>query len=510
MKFLLLVISMVLYLSGDLFSQVPDTLWSRIHSISPQGDIDEGRCVRETTDGGYIITGSTVPNGMVSHIDVLLLKTDSEGSILWTKTYGKEFVEDGFAVEQTAEGGYIVAGRALLFLDTTDNKIRKSEVDWPPFHSDAWLLKTDLNGDTLWTKKFGGEGHDYITSVRQTDDFGYILAGTQNAEDAYPNYEVDENFLPDFSRAWLIRTNADGDTLWTRKFQEQSYANSVILTSDGGYLLAGWVFPDTSSNQSDVFLVKTDAAGDVLWSRTVGGNESEIGVSVCEISDGYVIAGQTKPQGLPYDGLLIKISFAGEVLWMNTYGGTSSDAAFTVGASTRGVFVTGNTGGNWWIHQGDVWTFEIDGQGNVLWERIYDIRLSDYAFCGFQNSDDDYILSGMVSHGFGGDLLLAKLGVLPSGIDEGTGMADDFVLFQNYPNPFNPSTFISWRLERHSRVHLALYNITGQQLAVLVDEKQRPGFYVLKFDSSHLPSGVYFYRLEAEGYSQTRKMILMR
>ena len=510
MKFWIWAVFMTFYFAGSLFSQEPDTLWTRIHSISPNGDIDEGRCVRQTADGGYIITGSTVPDGMVSHIDVLLLKTDAEGNALWIRTYGGEFVEDGFAVEPTDEGGYIIAGRALIFSDTTRVMASLTETNWPPHHSDAWLLKTNQNGDTLWTRKYGGEGHDYITSVYQTVDQGYILAGAYNADHSYPNYEIDENYLPASSRAWLIKTAANGDTLWTRQFRSRSQANRVIVTSDGGYLFAGWIFPELQSNQSDVYVVKTDASGDTLWTRIIGGSASEIGLSVCEIADGYIIAGQVKPAGLPYDALLVKTGFTGEVQWVNTFGGTRSDAAFTVEPSRRGILVTGNTNGNWWIHQGDGWIFEVDGSGNLLWEKVYNVRLSDYAFCGIQNAEGDFLISGMVSHGFGGDLWLAKVGSVPSGIDEGEKMARQFRLFQNFPNPFNPSTTISWQLEKESWINLTLFNLAGQQVAVLVNERQRPGFYLLKFDSSQLPSGVYFYRLEAGEYSQTLKMLLMK
>jgi len=514
------MMSMVLYLTSGLLSQVPDTLWSRIHSISPNGDIDEGKCVRETADGGYIITGSTVPDGMVSHIDVLLLKTDAEGNIQWTRTYGNEFVDDGFAVEPLSDGGYIIAGRALLFSDTTVGNYNVSAAGWPPFHSDGWLLKTDANGDTVWTSKFGGEGHDYCTSVKQTGELDYIMAGTFNSENSYPSYEVNEEYQPAESQAWLLKTDSDGDTLWTRKFRHRSHANSVIVTSDGGYLLAGWVFPDQQSNQSDVFLVKTDEQGDTVWTRIIGGSQYEIGFSVCEVSGGYVICGQTKPVGLPYDALLIKTNEFGEVLWMNLYGGTGSDAAYTVEASQQGLFVTGTTNGNWWIHQGDMWAFETDLHGNVLWERIYNMRLCDYGFCGIQNSEGDFILSGMLSHGFGGDLWLAKLGFPSSGIDDEPEMVDHYILHQNFPNPFNPSTTIEFQLPLAGQTTLKIYNIMGQEIATIVSDVLAAGTHRYRWDIAEftgVSSGIYFYRLDVKparasgkNFTITRKMMLMK
>jgi len=265
-------------------------------------------------------------------------------------------------------------------------------------------------------------------------------------------------------------------------------------------------------SNGDIYAGTFGYGGGVFMSADSGGSWTDVssGLSVCEIADGYIIAGQVKPAGLPYDALLVKTGFTGEVQWVNTFGGTRSDAAFTVEPSRRGILVTGNTNGNWWIHQGDGWIFEVDGSGNLLWEKVYNVRLSDYAFCGIQNAEGDFLISGMVSHGFGGDLWLAKVGSVPSGIDEGEKMARQFRLFQNFPNPFNPSTTISWQLEKESWINLTLFNLAGQQVAVLVNERQRPGFYLLKFDSSQLPSGVYFYRLEAGEYSQTLKMLLMK
>jgi hypothetical protein len=124
--------------------QNPDTIWTKIHGISSQGDIDEGICVRQTMDGGYIITGSCVPDGLVSYIDVLLLKTDASGNIIWTKTYGKDFIESAYSIEQTSDGGYIIGGRA----------VKGSYPFIEPPISDVWILKTELNGDTLWTKSY--------------------------------------------------------------------------------------------------------------------------------------------------------------------------------------------------------------------------------------------------------------------------------------------------------------------------------------------------------------------
>ena len=495
-----LSINVLMFLTfGNLYTQVPDTIWTKIHDITL--DIDEGDCVRQTSDGGYIITGNCVPNGLVSHSDVLLLKTDVLGNIEWAKVHGKGFFESASAVEQTTDGGYIIAGRALTgsypFID-------------PPI-SDAWILKTDPAGDTLWTKTYGGDGNEYCTSVQQTSDLGYIFAGTMNSEYSYPHYEVNENYEPDSSKAWLIKTDSAGDTLWTKTYFQRSHGNGVIQTSEGGYMMVGWIFPDDQSNQSDVLLIKTDASGDTLWTNIVQGEDYEIGYCVRQTTDGYIVAGQTKAAGEPYDALLIKINSSGELLWSKTFGGYLSDVSFTVEVANNEYFVTGSANGTWWVTAwADMWAFKTDSDGNLLWEKIYDIRLCDIAFSGIPSADGGYVITGMTSHGFGGDLWLAKLHPNPSGITDNPGTVNDYVLYQNYPNPFNPTTVISWQLQVSSSVRLAVYTLTGQRVAILVDKKQPAGSHSIEFDASHFSSGVYFYRLEAGDNIETRKMILMR
>jgi hypothetical protein len=495
---------MIFLLWGKLGAQTVDTVWSKIHSISPQGDIDEGKCVRQTQDGGYIITGSCVPQGMTSHVDVLLLKTDMWGNTQWIKTYGKSFFEEGLSVVQTAEGGYIIGGRCVFG-------------DYPivdPIYSDAWLLKTDINGDTLWTKSYGGSGNDYCTSIQQTPDLGFIFAGTRSAEYPYPNYEINEEYQPDSARGWLLKTGNEGEVLWEKAYFLRSHANCIDQTVDGGYIMVGWIFPGEQENQSDVLLIKTDAFGDTLWTKMIGGEDYEAGFYVRETSDGYVLVGQTKPLGSRYDALLIKTDLSGEVVWSKIIGGEKNDMGFSVEVtSDGGFFITGVTNGNWWAHQGDMWGFKTDPEGEVLWEVIYDFAVSDFAWSGIQSADGGYTMTGLVGYRFGGDLWLAKLQEVPAGVEGNSARISDYLLRQNYPNPFNPSTIIEFRLPVSGEVSLKIFNNLGEEVETIVSRALPAGTHRFLFDASRLAgmaSGIYLYRLETGDYQESRKMILMR
>ena len=221
----ILVLSFLLFLIPvSNYAQIPDTLWTKMYDVS--NDFDEGKCVKETKDGGYIITGTCVPNGMISAIDLALIKTDDAGNLLWTKTYDRHFIEEGLTVEQTFDDGFIIGGRALNVTGPNPSSDHDSQV---------WILKTDSNGDTLWTKTYGVTGHDYCTSVAQTTDSGYVLVGTKNSKLAYPpNCFLDCNDYYS-SRIWMLNTDASGDTLWSKTFITGGYGNCVFIDHIYGY-----------------------------------------------------------------------------------------------------------------------------------------------------------------------------------------------------------------------------------------------------------------------------------
>ncbi|MCK4511362.1 hypothetical protein KAW64_06455, partial [bacterium] len=163
----------------------PDTLWAREFG---GGQFEWGRSVQETQDGGFITVGDTYSYG-TGGFDVWLIKTDGGGNKTWAKTYGGIYEDRGYSVRQTADGGYVIAGVTGSYGAGA---------------YDIWLIKTDGSGHVSWDKTFGGSAWDWGYSVEQTADGGYVLAG------------YTESFGPGNSALWLIRTDCNGDTLWTR------------------------------------------------------------------------------------------------------------------------------------------------------------------------------------------------------------------------------------------------------------------------------------------------------
>jgi len=449
---------------------------------------------------------------------------------IWTKLYGDTDYERGNSIVITDDNGFAIIGAADALY--SGGNITEGDI---------WLVRTNSTGDTLWTKTYGGSGIDEGNSIYKTSDGGFILAGARS-----------NNIL--IYDAWLIRTDSNGDTLWTKTYGEnfgEELASSVIETSDGGFAFTGFRNTQTTFSR-DVWLVRTDAAGDTLWTRTFGGTGTDLGSAVLQTDDnGFIIAGKTRVIGGEFDLYLIRTDENGNTLWTKTYNGSSSPNSVDDGRdielmSDGGVAVVGFSDLNTWLLRTDangdtLWTQRYPGSGgnsfdktsdggfvivegirlirtnaagDLLWSKIFDGLANSVK----QTNDGGYIVAG---YNFSGvtndDLWLAKFSGGTTSIENSVEKPEDFFLYQNFPNPFNPTTIISYNIPsvistegRNLRVLLKVYDVLGNEVATLVDEYKPAGSYEVAYSASFLSSGVYFYQLKAGSFVETKKMILLR
>jgi hypothetical protein len=244
---------------------------------------------------------------------------------LWTKTYGGSSYDYGSSVQQTTDGGYIIGGKTYSYGPNTPN------------YGNAYLIKTDSLGNTIWTGNYnGGSNQDICYSVQQTTDGGYILVG------------YSWGYLYGYDDVFLVKTDSLGNMLWQKAYggSINDEGKSVQLTTDGGYVITGRANGPVWTEGGDVYLIKTDSMGNALWTKTYGGDSTDEGNSVQQTADGgYIIAGYTKSYGAgSHDFYLLKTDSIGDTIWTKTYGGDTSDVAQSVKQTIDGGYIiTGYT-----------------------------------------------------------------------------------------------------------------------------------------------------------------------
>jgi hypothetical protein len=471
-------------------AQPPDSLWSRTFGGN---EWEFCTSVEQTSDGGYILAGIVMPMN-VPFDDFWLVKTDENGDSLWSRTFGGQSFDDCFFVHETANGGYVLAGYTESFGSG---------------HSDFWLLKTDENGDSLWSQTYGGYSIDECRSAAETSDGGYILAGNSSS--------FSENPM-DY---WLVKTDENGDSLWSRTYggSHDDVCSCVAQTSDGGYILGGWTdsFGPGTPWSENFWIVKTDANGDSLWSRVFGGREDDKCHSVMQTSDGgYILAGETSSFDTqwPYrpDFWIIKTDANGDSLWSRTFGKGGSEVCYCVGQSEDGGYILTGYTDSYGARGSDFWLIKLIENGDSIWKRTFGGNNADVSHCAVQTSDGGYALAGYTySFGAGGgDFWLVKTGSELSAEPSENLLPSEYVLHQNYPNPFNPLTEIVYKMPKAGSVSLHVFDVLGREVATLENGHVGAGLHRVTFDGSYLPSGIYFYRLRVVDFTAAKKMVLLK
>ncbi len=338
-------------------------------SLGGSGD-DMANSIQQTTDGGYIVAGSTTStNGDVTGnhggADYWIVKLSASGVLQWQKTYGGSFYDYAKCIQQTSDGGYIVAGQSdSINGDVTGNH----------GNQDAWVVKLNSSGVIQWQKSLGGTNIDRPTSLQQTSDGGFIMVSYTLSTDG----DVAGNNVGGY---WVVKLNASGVLQWQNTYggtgTGYDFATSIQQTSDGGYVVGG----HTNSSTGDVtgfhggygddfWIVKISNSGVLQWQKTLGGINDDWAQSTQQTADGgYIVAGLTYSNdgdvtgfhgGNGADFWIVKLNSNGALQWQKTLGGTDDDQAISIlqtidggyvvsggSSSIDGDITSGQTG--WWL-----------------------------------------------------------------------------------------------------------------------------------------------------------------
>jgi len=524
-----------------------DTLWTRTYRDSTS---DEGWSVQQTLDGGYIVAGWTRDYGPAPvDWDAYLLKVDSDGLPVWDRTYGWDGYDVGSCVQQTLDGGYVVVGTAQ-----------------PPHDfSEVYFVKTDANGNPIWENLYGSNVIDSGNYVEQTQDSGYIIVGSTGGVPLPLEYGV-----------YLIRIGPSGFKEWERTYGDSgsTEGHSVQQTMDNGYIIVGCSEPPSHAN-TDAYLIKTDSLGNTLWERTYGGVEWDGGGCGLQTPDGgYVILGLTRSSGTGFSDLwFFKTDSLGNMLWSRTYGGPAGDFGVEVRQTSDGGYVLVGSTSSFGAGSRDVYLIKTDENGlvgagrdvavlsldsppdTVFVDSAYAVTATVRNFGSLTATFD--VVAGIDSYADTVQVLDLEPGLStqvgfkdwqvpssdstsytmavcthvvddidttndcmqktlfaynPTGIEEGLNRpsALAFRLWQNEPNPFSRSTMIQYSLPAATEITLSVYDVAGGLVETLLDRRQGPGVFRVRWDGQGNADGIYFYRLEAGDFNATGKMILLR
>jgi len=334
LKFIIIFMSILFLLQFSAVKMYPG--WFKHY-----GGTSNERCfsIQQTSDGGYVVAGYTNSFTFGSE-DFAIYKLNSSGNKVWFKHYGGSSDDRGYSVQQTSDGGYILAGHTKSY--TYGNE-------------DLAIYKLNSNGTKVWFRHYGGAGTDYAISIDQTSDGGYIVAGYTWSY-SYGN--------TDFA---IYKLNSSGNKVWFKHYGGTSSDNaySIQQTLDGGFIVAG----NTSSftyGGIDIAIYKLNSSGNKVWFKHYGGLDDDFPWSIKQTSDGgYVVAGST----LSYtygsgDFAIYKLDSSGNKTWFKHYGGTSGDYADSIQQTSDGGYIV--AGHTWSFTYGgcDIGIYKLDSNGD--------------------------------------------------------------------------------------------------------------------------------------------------
>ena len=345
---LCLVVLFTVQLSVATVEQAPGIEWQKCLGGS---SFDYGSSIEQTSDGGYIVSGGSYSidgnvTGNHGSQDSWVVKLDKSGEVVWQKCLGGSSSDYGGSIKQTSDGGYIVAG----FSNSNDGNVTGNHGS-----QDSWVVKLDESGDVVWQKCLGGSSSDYVHNIEQTSDGGYIVVGFSNSNDG----NVTGNHGGKDS--WVVKLDTSGNVVWQKCLGGSSsdFGSSIEQTSDGGYIVAGGS-NSTDGNvtgnhgSQDSWVVKLDTSGDVVWQKCLGGSSSESANSIEQTSDGgYIVSGYSNSNDGnvtgnhgSQDSWVVKLDKSGDVVWQKCLGGSSIDYGNGIKQTSDGGYIVAGYSGS--------------------------------------------------------------------------------------------------------------------------------------------------------------------
>lgn len=496
----------------------------------------------QTNDGGYVVTGYTESNDSDIAVfhgnqDYWILKLNNTGSIEWQKSLGGTDKDFSFSIQQTSDGGYIVAGQSI-----------SDDIDISGNHGqeDYWIVKLNSSGNIQWQKSLGGSNNDYAYSIIQTMSGGYIVAGTTKSTDGDISFHHGTIAIQyDY---WVVNLDSAGTILWEKTLGGGSndLAECVIQTTDSGFVIAG----RSSSNDgevtnhhgttqySDLWIVKLNNSGNLQWQKSLGGSLNDGAYSIQQTLDGGFIAGGTSTSSdgdvtLHYgsfvgnDIWIVKTDSVGNLTWEKTLGGTGTDWLHYIQQTNDGEYIlagyTGSDDGDLMGLRGrgidyDFWIVKLSNIGNMQWQKVMGGTKDDIARCVKQTNDNGFIVSGSSSSSNGdltknngkSDFWIVKLSSLVN-INE---TPNSILSLEISPNPFSNKTIFSVKHSFSKDDRIEIHSLDGRIVNIFNNLKLSYGANQFSWDGtskdgSKVENGIYFITVYRDNIYETKKVVVL-
>jgi hypothetical protein len=459
-----------------LFSSLGQVAQSTFFKVYPTLYDKTSRDILETADGGYIICGMT-NNSNLYDCDLYVMKTDGAGNMQWEKSFGGSKPDYAYSMVQTNDGNYLITGYSQSFGGGD---------------MDVYLVKISPSGSLIWQKTYIGWGNEEAREIIKSADGNYIIVGSTNSN------------LPS-QDAFLMKVDGDGAVIWIKYYggSGKEFGNSVKQCSDGGYYMLGETF--SYGQGGDAYLVRTNAGGDTLWTRHYGGALNDEGVWVEVTNDGAAtLAVRDSCNGKDVDTRIMQVNANGALLWSKLYAGNLKDTPKTLRRTADGGYLIGAISRSFgWVNP-DMWILKTNSSGDTLWSRHYGD--ADHEHCHHAKpSGDGGILAVGHSRSYSPGQKVMFLKLNSSGV---VSADEQFVTTQPlnvFPNP--SSGHLSFRHAQSGPCKVNVYNALGEAVFAESLEYVLPG-QVSTIDLGRPQAGIYILTIESQGRKRASKIVV--